>query len=90
MEKCGFLEEDPGQFSITRLITLMVVIVAMIFSGIILFVGLKYIKSISDLLTLGTAVLSVFGGMFTLAMGGKLIQKQMENNNSTQPTPPTQ
>jgi len=82
MEKCGFLEEEPGSGSITRLIYLGVTIFAVIFSAIILIAGLKYIKSISDLLILGTAVSSVFGCMFTLGASTKLIQKQQETKNN--------
>jgi len=79
-QKIGFLEEEVGSKSITRAIVLGVTVIATIFASIILISGLKYIKEVGDLLTLGTAVLSVFGGMFTLAVSLKVIQKGQENS----------
>lgn len=76
--KTGFFEESEGNRSITRLIVFFVTIIAVIFSEQILYVGLKQVKNINDLLILASSVMTVFGGIFTLAAGFKLFQKPME------------
>jgi hypothetical protein len=71
----------------TRLIVFVVVIIAIVFGEQVLYTGLKYVTNVSDLLTLASAVMTVFGGIFTLAAGFKLFQKQMEEKPTTPTTP---
>jgi hypothetical protein len=66
--KTGFFEESPNNKSITRLGFAVMTVYAMIMGAWVFAVTKDY-----------AATIAIFSAIETLAMGGKLIQKTIEN-----------
>jgi hypothetical protein len=71
--KTGFFEESPGNKSITRLMFAVLSVYAMFLTAWVFGVTKDY-----------AATIATFSAIETLAMGGKLIQKGIENKPPTE------
>jgi hypothetical protein len=81
-EKVGFFEEAPGQFSMTRLLTFMLVSYAIIMSSFVGWIGLSKVKETGDLMMVVVAMTTLLTAVSGFAMGFKLAQKPMEKTDT--------
>jgi len=93
METTHFLESSPGNWSVSRLIALLVVVVAILDAQAILIFGLKHPET--SLLPIATAVGAVFASIATPALTYLFFIKKDESSQppapiNLSPQPPIQ
>lgn len=88
MGKIGYTEYSPGNKSISRLIAIIVILVAIIDSNILMFYFMS--TSRTDMMVLATSVGAIFGAIATPALTYLFfVKKEESKNEKDEPQNPT-